>query len=42
LARKRTISADENREVQLKHYRLIRDEISTNVIELIKRITNNT
>ena len=39
---KEPFSADENREVQLKHYRLIRDEISTNVIELIKRITNNT
>ena len=39
---KEPFSADENREVQLKHYRLIRDEISTYVIELIKRITNNT
>ena len=39
---KEPFSVDENREVQLQHYRLIRDEISTNVIELIKRITNNT
>ena len=39
---KEPFSADENREAQLKHYRLIRDEISTYVIELIKRITDNT
>ena len=39
---KEPFSADENREAQLKHYRLIRDEISTHVIELIKRLTNNT
>ena len=39
---KEPFSADENREVQLKHYRLIRDEIGTHVIELIKRLTNNT
>ena len=39
---KEPFSADENREAQLKHYRLIRDEISTHVIELIKRITDNT
>ena len=38
---KEPFSADENREAQLKHYRLIRDEISTHVIELIKRITDN-
>jgi len=39
---KEPFSADENREAQLKHYRLIRDEISTHVIELIKRLTNYT
>ena len=38
---KEPFSADENREAQLKHYRLIRDEINTHVIELIKRITDN-
>ena len=39
---KEPFSADENREVQLAHYRLIRDEISTQVGELITRITDNT
>jgi arsenate reductase len=39
---KEPFSADENREVQLAHYRLIRDEISTQVGELVTRITNNT
>ena len=39
---KEPFSADENRETQLKHYRRIHDEISTYVIELIKRITDNT
>ena len=39
---KEPFSADENREAQLKHYRLIRDEISTHVIELITRLTKNT
>ena len=39
---KEPFSADENREAQLKHYRIIRDEISKYVIELIKRITDNT
>ena len=34
--------ADENREIQLKNYRLIRDEINTHVCELVKRIGNNT
>ena len=33
---------DENREIQLKNYRLIRDEINTHVCELVKRIGNNT
>ena len=39
---KEPFSADENREVQLAHYRLIRDEISTRVGELVTRITDNT
>ena len=39
---KEPFSAEENREVQLAHYRLIRDEISTKVGELVTRITNNT
>jgi protein-tyrosine-phosphatase len=39
---KEPFSADENRDVQLAHYRLIRDEISTKVGELVTRITNNT
>ena len=39
---KEPFSADANREVQLSHYRLIRDEISTHVGELVSRITNNT
>ena len=39
---KEPFSADESREAQLVHYRLIRDEISTHVDELIKRIGNNT
>ena len=39
---KEPFSADENREVQLAHYRLIRDEISTHVGELVARITDNT
>lgn len=39
---KEPFSADENREVQLVHYRLIRDEISKQVGELVTRITNNT
>ena len=39
---KEPFSADENREVQLAHYRLIRDEISAQVGELVTRITNNT
>ena len=34
--------SDENREIQLKNYRLIRDEINTHVCELVKRIGNNT
>ena len=39
---KEPFTTDENREVQLSHYRLIRDEISTNVCELVHRISNNT
>jgi protein-tyrosine-phosphatase len=39
---KEPFSADENREVQLVHYRLIRDEISVQVDELVTRITNYT
>ena len=39
---KEPFSADENREVQLDHYRLIRDEISTHIGELVTRITDNT
>jgi len=39
---KEPFSADENREVQLAHYRLIRDEISTHIGELVTRITDNT
>lgn len=39
---KEPFSAVENREVQLSHYRLIRDEISTYVGELVTRITDNT
>ena len=39
---KEPFSIDENREAQLRHYRLIRDEISTYVTKLIKRITDNT
>ena len=39
---KEPFSTDENREVQLSHYRLIRDEISTNVCGLVNRISNNT
>ena len=39
---KEPFSADENREVQLAHYRLIRDEISIQVGDLVTRITNNT
>ncbi|MBT5575425.1 low molecular weight phosphatase family protein [Alphaproteobacteria bacterium] len=35
-------SSDENREVQLQTYRLIRDEISLHVDKLISQITNNT
>ena len=39
---KEPFSKDENREVRLLHYRRIRDEISTHVFELVKRIGNNT
>ena len=39
---KEPFSADENREVQLAHYRLVRDEISIEVGELVARISNNT
>ena len=39
---KEPFSADGNREVQLVHYRLIRDEISTQVSELFARISDNT
>ena len=39
---KEPFPADENREVQLRHYRLIRNEINTHVRELVKRISNNT
>jgi protein-tyrosine-phosphatase len=39
---KEPFSADENREVQLAHYRLIRDEISSHVGELVTRITDST
>ena len=39
---KEPFSADENREARLAHYRLIRDEISTHVGELVNRITDNT
>jgi len=39
---KEPFSADENREVQLSNYRIIRDEISTQVGELVARITDNT
>ena len=39
---KEPFSTDKNREVQLGHYRLIRDEISKHVCELVQRIGNNT
>ena len=39
---KEPFSSDESREVQLIHYRRIRDEISKHVYELVKRIVNNT
>ena len=39
---KEPFAADENRDIQLTHYRLIRDEINTHVCELIERISNNT
>ena len=39
---KEPFSADENREVQLAHYRLVRDEISTQIVEFVTRISNNT
>ena len=39
---KEPFSIDENREAQLRHYRLIRDEISTYVTKLLQRITDNT
>lgn len=39
---KEPFSSDDSRENQLKQYRLIRDEISTHVYELVKRIGNST
>ena len=39
---KEPFSADENREVQLAHYRLVRDEISIQVGELVTQMSNNT